>query len=187
MCFSAILSRRRCCPHCYPGSPPLSLHAPVHVHHLACLSVNGEFPVKGSCTYLSCSLQPTRPYLFGRTVCSSSWSTTWLVILAGAILWLTGSRAIFKRRPAPLPPGPRGCIVFETADSEDATPVLCKRFPSSDGVLTAKPFQFKEIRSLTAQPSPEMDRARPLASNISPGDFALWPNSRYVDMKRSGW
>ena len=34
------------------------------------------------------------------------WSMTWLVFLAGVILWLT-SRAVSRRRPAPLPPGPR--------------------------------------------------------------------------------
>ena len=35
------------------------------------------------------------------------WSMTWLISLAVAILWLTYRRAIFKHRPAPLPPGPR--------------------------------------------------------------------------------
>ena len=36
----------------------------------------------------------------------SMFSSAALLFLAGAILWLT-SRAISKRRPAPLPPGPK--------------------------------------------------------------------------------
>lgn len=37
---------------------------------------------------------------------SMFWSTTWLIFLVVAILWIT-SRAVFRRHPAPLPPGPR--------------------------------------------------------------------------------